>query len=191
MYLKRETLFSTYSPANTERIRELVSYGARIDTIKVLMACPNVDLAARTLYAATGQRPPGGSKSAPRKLANTYTSLSNRLDLNVMVSELVDLRHANFKFEDAIITVYRSYRSRIPCPVGGSAKEDSKLISFDHFYALALELETQASRLIRCTGCGSRNVLPPSVSAVSLRCVFCEIMTVAKKRSTPRKVAAA
>ncbi len=190
MYPKRETLFSTYTAKNTERIRELVSYNARIDTIKVLMACPNVDLAARTLYAASGQRPPGGSKSTPRKLVNTYTSLSNRLDLNSMVSELYDLRGAGFKFEDAIITVYRAYRSRIQFVVGSVAKEDSKLINFDHFYALGLELETQASRLIRCTCCGSRSVLPPSVSAMSLRCVFCEISAVAKRRATPRKAAA-
>jgi hypothetical protein len=191
MYLKRETLFATYSSKDADRIRELVSYRARIDTIKVLVPRRNIDLAARTLYEVTGQRPPGGSKSAARKLTNTYTSLANRVDLNVMVSELHDLRHAGFEFEDSLINVYRSYRARIPFAVGRSSKDESKLITFDHFYSLALELETQSSRLIRCTSCGSRNVLPRNASATSLRCVFCEILTSAKKRAGPRKVATA
>ena len=180
--LKRETLFTSYTAAQTSRVRELVSYRARIATIIDLVATEYVELAARKMYEVAGQRPPGGTQSPCSQVLGVYRSLTNRLALNTMYNEFTDLRGGGFCFEDGLISAYRAYRKRI-----GWARDDGQVITFDHWYVVARELETSQSRLLRCSACGSRNLLTKHVSISSLDCVFCDLLESAVKKAAPNR----
>lgn len=182
--LKRETLFAVLPVEHISRIRELVSFRARISTITQLVPHQYADMAARKMYEVTGGRAPGGTQSPCRQVLVIYRSLSNKVTLNALYNEFMDLRSSGVVFEDSLICVYRHYRQRV-----GWAVDESQLITFDHWYVVALELETRESKLMRCSACGSRNLLSKHVSIRSLECIFCDLLEVAAKKAPQRREA--
>jgi hypothetical protein len=52
----------------------------------------------------------------------------------------------------------------------------STTVRFEHFYSIALDLESRHSNLVRCTACGARNLLTQNLSSYSLQCVFCDLI---------------
>jgi hypothetical protein len=180
--LKRETLFAVLPVEQQTRIRELVSFRARILTISQLVPNPYAQQAARKLYEVTGGRAPGGTQSPCSQVLVIYRSLSNRVTLNALYNEFMDLRASGVLFEDSLICVYRRYRQRV-----GWLVDENQLVTFDHWHVVARELETRESRLVRCTCCSSRNLLTKHTSLRSLECVFCDLLETASKKSTQRR----
>jgi hypothetical protein len=181
--LKRETLFTTLPSEDTARIRELVSFRARISTIAVLVPHQYAQTAARQMYAVSDARAPGGTQSPCKQVLVIYRRLTARITLTALYNEFMDLRSLDVRFEDSVVCVYRKYRQRI----GWFVDEDS-LITFDHFFVVARELETRESKLIPCSCCGSRNLRTKHTSIVAFECVFCVLLEGANAKSTKSEV---
>lgn len=189
--LKRQLLIANFSSAEIDRLRLLISYRARIDTIKSLLPLPHIEAVARLLYEMTpDSKPPRGAKApVGRMIAKTYANRASRLALNEMYNQFDDLRKSGFSFQDAVVFVYKVYARKNHHLVFVDHPLPS-VIRFEHFYSIALDLEAKQSNLIRCTSCGSRNLLTPNLSSYSLRCVFCDIAMSSRETSPLRLVAA-
>lgn len=188
--LKRQFPFALMAPADLERLRELVSYRARIDTIQGLVPSPHAESVARVMYELTSvSKPPRGAKApVGRMIAKTYATKIFRLALNEMYTQFDDLRKAGFIFQDAVLFVYRTYARKNHHVVFAEEILPS-VIRFEHFYSMAIDLEAKNSNLVRCSCCGARNLLTKHLSSNSLSCIFCEINP-SSRVSTPTKVAA-
>jgi hypothetical protein len=174
--MKRETLFAVLSLEDIQTIRELVSFRARITTIAQLVPHQYAAKAARTMYQVSGGRAPGGSPSPCNQiLVTVYRSLTLKVTLNALYNEFLDMRIAGVGFEASLISVYRSYRKRVGWP-----SDENQTISFDHWCVVAWEIETRASRSMRCSVCSSRNLLTKHTSA-AIDCIFCDLLAASSK----------
>ncbi len=187
--LKRQLLLASFSAADIERLRLLVMYTARIDTIKALLPLPHIEAVARLLYEITpDSKPPRGAKApVSRLIAKTYSNRASRLALNEMNNQFDDLRKLGFSFQDSIVSVYTTYARKNHQTLCAS-QTSIPVIRFEHFYSIALDLEAKQSNLIRCTGCGSRNLLTRHLSSYSLQCVFCDISEANRGTTVTRDV---
>jgi hypothetical protein len=88
-----------------------------------------------------------------------------------MYNSFDDLRKCGFNYEDSLIYVYRAYGKKNHNAILHESPQ-IVVVSFEHFYAITLDLESRLSNLIRCK-CGARNLLTQHVSSASLTCIFC------------------
>lgn len=183
--LKRETLVAVLPPEQITSIRELVSFRARPATIAQLVPHQYAEMAARRMYETSDLRAPGGTQPSCKQVVLMYRSLTYRANLNSLYTQFSDLRSAGVAFESALVVVYRLYRRKT-----AFGTDEKQLISFDHWYVVALEIETRESRLHRCASCGSRNLLTKHISVTSIDCVFCDLLATANRKAAPKVDAA-
>jgi hypothetical protein len=184
--LKRETLVAVIPPEQITSIRELVSFRARPATIAQLVPHQYAEMVIRRIYETSALRPPGGTQPSCKQVILMYRSLTYRSNLNALYTQFSDLRGAGVSFESALVIVYRLYRRK-----AGFGIDEKQLISFDHWYVIALEIETRESRLHRCGACGSRNLLTKHISVTSIDCVFCDLLAAANRKLTAKADSAA
>lgn len=173
--MKRQYPFVSLPPGHSELIRELVTYRAHIDTISALLPHPSVDPVARLHYSQVPDKktPRGSTASIAWLLSKTYANKNSRLALNQMFSQFDDLRKSGFSFQESVVFVYRGYAKR----TGHLYLLDTSannFIRFEHFYCIVLQIETKKATLVRCTCCGSRNLLTKLLSS-QVQCVFCRL----------------
>lgn len=177
--MKREYPFATLPPGQSDLIRELLTYRAHIDTIKALFPHPHVEQVARTHYNLMPDRKTarGATATIAFLLTKRYASMTSRLALNELFAQFDDLRKSGFSFQEALVFVYRSYYKKNHHLLALESAPNVA-IRFEHFYALALQLESRQATLLRCSCCGSRNLLSKHVSSQSLQCIFCKLTAI-------------
>lgn len=179
--MSRKDRFFYYSgipPEDIERIRELVSFRARISIIGDLVQHPSAADAARRLYVFTGGRAPGGRQAPCEQAVRQYRTISAKVTFNTFYTEYDDYRALGVSHADSLICVYRRYHKRV-----GWLSEEDQVIPFDHWHAVALEIETGQAMVMRCNCCGSRKLLLQKGSMRGLHCVFCELIKANEKSS--------
>jgi len=181
--LKRQQVLAHWTPRQIQQIRDLVSFQARVDTIKALMPLPHVESVARQFYLSSADSvPPRGAKAPVSTLIlKTYAPRTSKLALNFMYNQFDDLQKAGFTFADSVLYVYKSYMQDHHHL---AANSPTPFVKFEHFYSIASHLVTKNAVLQRCSTCGSRNFFLRNPSRYVSSCISCESIA-AVSRAAP------